>query len=90
MRRKDFCWDVGFQMGLNAVKETCNQFQHISGLSLRVNRLSVCALVYIAYSYHFLYLYIYIYLHIGLRLTCPNRSQGETFFCRFTEMINIL
>lgn len=33
-------------MLLNAVKETYNQFQHISGFSLQVNRLSVGALLY--------------------------------------------
>lgn len=34
---------------------------------------------------------LYIYLHLGLRITCPNRSQGKAFIWRtFTEMILIL
>lgn len=38
-----------------------------------------------------LYIYVnvrYIYLHLGLRITCPNRSQGKIFIWRtFTEML---
>lgn len=31
---------------------------------------------------------LYLYLLLGLRITCPNRSQGKTFIWRtFAEMI---
>lgn len=45
-------------------------------------------LVYVCRHTH-IYIYIIVYLHLGLRITCPNRSQGKTFICRtFPEMIS--
>lgn len=54
----------------------------ICGFSLHLCMLSVCMCMYIYVNV------LYIYLHLGLRITCPNRSQGKTFIQRtFTKMI---
>lgn len=79
---------------VDAVRGTHNRPLRASPVHFLSTCMYACFVGGCTYFYLFIliiimyYFYIFIYLQLGLRITCPNSSQGKPFiWITFTEMI---